>query len=157
MAPEWHWDIHFMCVFGRPTWSASHGSAACITAAPGARRRRSFRAGGFSGPRRRKHRRNVVVRPRSDGAVHSRGWDHERGTFPGVSTLPHPASDAVLFTDRVLEPQAASASGAKPWHPTASLSENLLTILGRTGLDGRKRGSWSNSFPSKLSRPAFPA
>jgi hypothetical protein len=55
-----------------------------ITATPGARWRRPFRAGGSSGPRRRQRRREGIVCPRAEGDVHSRGWDHDRDPVPGA-------------------------------------------------------------------------
>jgi hypothetical protein len=38
----------------------------------------------------------------SSGAVHSRVLRREREPLPSSGALPHPASHAVLFTDRVL-------------------------------------------------------
>jgi hypothetical protein len=59
------------------------GSAACITATPGAKRRRPSRPRGSSGPSNcRERRRKVTVRLRADGAVHLRAWSRERGPVP---------------------------------------------------------------------------
>ncbi len=73
-----------------------------IAAAPGARRRRRSWARGSPRPRRRQRRREAFVRPRVVGAVHSRVRCRDPGPVAVGSTLPHPASSAVLFTDRVL-------------------------------------------------------
>ena len=52
-------------------------STACITATPGARRRKPFRAGGSSGPCCRQRRRKGIVRLRAEGDVHSRARSRE--------------------------------------------------------------------------------
>jgi hypothetical protein len=105
-----------------PTLSACPGSAAGITAMPGARRCRQCRVRGSSGPRRRRHRQKGTVCPRSEGVVHSRVWRHDPGPDTVVQHAAQPGSHAVLLTDCMLA--TYRSDGDKPM----------------TRRDGRKHG-----------------
>jgi hypothetical protein len=59
------------------------------------------------------------------GAVHPRVWHHDRGPVAVGSTLPHPASHAVLFTNRVM---ANDGLDRADLHPIPSLHYPALQL-----------------------------